>query len=251
MLRQIRPHGPARELEVRLVHHHERVGGVKHAQHELLARERARGVVRTRDDKVVHIALGQAREHGLLVDGEVRTARHACHGSAGEARIRLVHRERRRQVQKRAPRPAPRERHVEQKLVAAVAYEHLLAGQAVGLGDKVAQVVRQRVGIAVERHARHLAHDLAAQLLPHVARVLVRGEQRASRQVFRVVRLKPRQLRRRWPDATHRRRLSRALRLRQTRPPPPPRRRRPRPAGSCASRRSWSAPIGPRGGRWP
>ena len=252
MLCQVGAHRLARELEVRLVHHDERVGGVEQPADERFACQLARGVVRARDHEIIDAALGDAREHGLLVDGEVGAPRHVRHRRVREARVGVVHRERGRQVEERAPRTSPRERQVEQQLVAAVAHEHLVAVEPVRLGDHVAQVVGQRVRIAVQGHALHLAHDLVAHLLLHVMRVLVRREDGLGGQVLRIVGLEPCELRGRAAHATHRR--PRFPRRRHPRPRPwgrPPRRTRcPCAAGSGASPRSWRGPTGPRGARW-
>ena len=248
MLRQIRAHRLARELEVSLVHHHERIGGVEQPEDERLAGKLPRGVVRAGHHQVVDTALGDARQHGLLVDGEVGAARHVHHRRVREAGVRVVHRERGRQVEERAPRPAPRQRQVEQELVAPVAHQHLVAVEPVRFGDHVAQVVGQRVRVAVEGQALHLAHDVAADLVVDVVRVLVRREDGGDGQILRIVGHHARQLGRGRAHATHRH-----PRLR----PRGPLRRRPRShtrcpcrAGSCASPRSWRAPTGPRGARW-
>ena len=70
---------------------------------------------------------------------------------AGDLRVDAVHRERRRHVEELAARAAPREQQVEDELVAAVADEHVLGLEAVRLGDEAPQLVRGRIGIAVER----------------------------------------------------------------------------------------------------
>ncbi len=44
---------------------------------------------------------------------------------------------------RRAPRPAPREKDVEDQLVATVANEHVFRLEAVGLGDELAKLLEQ------------------------------------------------------------------------------------------------------------
>ena len=184
---QVRAHRAARKLEVRLVHHHQRIGGVKQTQDEALVGQIARGVVRAGDDDVVDVALRHARKHRFLVDGVVGAARHVHHLSVRELGIVLIHGKRRRHVQELAPRPAPGKRDVEQQLVAAVAHKHLVSVKAVCLGDHVAQLVGKRIGVAVERHLVDLALYLVAHLGFHVRGVLVGRQVRARRKVLRVV----------------------------------------------------------------
>ena len=236
MLRQVGAHRAARELEVRLVDHDERVGCVEQAQDEALVGQVARGVVRTGDDNVIDVAARHAGQHRLLVDGVIVAARDVDHLGVGELGIVLVHRERGRHVEELAPRPAPGQRRVEQQLVAAVAHEHAIAVKAVGLGDHVAQLVGQGVGIAVEGHLVDLALDLVANLGLHIAGVLVCRQVRARRKVLRVVGRDVCQLRGGCANAIHRSR--------------PSRRYRRSPRAPCAARRCGRAPTGPRDGRW-
>ena len=236
MLRQVGAHRAARELEVRLVDHDKRVGGIEQAQDEALVGQVARGVVRAGDDDIVDIAASHAGQHRLLVDGVIGAALDVDHLGVGELGVVLVHRERGRHVEELAPRSAPCQRRVEQQLVAAVAHEHAIAVKAVGLGDHVAQLVGQGVGIAVEGHLVDFALDLVADLGLHVARVLVGRQVRARREVLRVVGRDVGQLRGGCANAIHRRR--------------PNRRCRRSPPGPCAARRCERVPTGPRDGRW-
>ena len=236
MLRQVGAHRAARELEVRLVDHHERVGGVEQAQDETFIGQIARGVVRAGDDDVVDVAARHAGQHRLLVDGVIGAAWDVDHLGVGELGVVLVHRERGRHVEELAPRPTPGKRYVEQQLVAAVAHEHAIAVKAVGLGDHVAQLVGQGVGIAVEGHLVDFALDLVADLGLHVARVLVGRQVRARREVLRVVGRDVGKLRGGCSDAIHRHR--------------PNHRCRRSPPGPYAARRCGHAPTGPRDGRW-
>ena len=236
MLRQIRAHGAARELEVGLVNHDERVGGVEQLQDEAVVGQVARGVVRAGDDHVIDVALGHARKHRLLVDGVVGPTRHVHHLGVRQLRVVLVHRKRRRHVEELAPRAAVGQRDVEQQLIAAVAQKHLVAVKPVGCGYHVTQLVGQRVGIAVEGDLVQLALHFLANFRSDVGRVLVRRKIRLGRQVLRVVGRDVGQLRGRCANAIH--------------PHPPSRRCCRFPPGSCAARRCGRAPTGPRGGRW-
>jgi len=196
VLLERRAHREAAELEVGLVDHDERVGRVEDALH-LAAREQvARGVVGARYDREVDVALRQALAHGVNVNGVVAAARHLHHLGVREERVVRVDRERRRHVEELAAGAAPRQREVEQQLVAAVAQEHLVAVEAVGFCDLVAQVVGQRVRVAVEADLAHGVLDLAADLEVHVARVLVGRDHDLGRDVFRIVRLYALKLRR-------------------------------------------------------
>ena len=236
MHREVGAHRRAGELEVRLVDQDERVGGVEELCEELLVRELAGGVVRAGHDDVVDVALADALKHRLLVDRVIGEARNVDDLGAREARVGRVHRERRRQVQELASRPAPGERDVEQKLVAAVAQKHLVAVEPVRFGDHVAQIVGQWIGVTVQRNLANGADNLLADLSLHVARVLVRGKICPRRKVLRVVGHKPLELRGGLSHAIQRSHLHRLRSVCQR-------------ARCSAARRTSRAPTGPRGER--
>ena len=146
-----------------------------------------RGVVRARHDDEIDVALPHALKHRRF-DLEWRESGPTRHIHAAGVRgacalARRVHREGRGQVQEAAPRAAPSEGHIEQKLVAAVAQKDIGAVEPVGLGDEVAQAVGQRIGIAVQGHLGNAARDGGAHLGVHVARILVGRQVRLGRQV--------------------------------------------------------------------
>ena len=217
--RQQRAHRGARELEVGLVHQHERIGGVEQLFDERRGRPLARGVVRARHDDEIDVALPHALKHRRFVDGEVGPTRHIHAAGVREPCVGRVHREGRGQVQEAAPRAAPSEGHIEQKLVAAVAQKDIGAVEPVGLGDEIAQAVGQRIGIAVQRHLGNATRNGGAHLGVHVARILVGRQVRLGRQVLRIVGNESLKLGRRRANLIHRA---------PRRPPRPPRPSRPR-----------------------
>ena len=147
--------------------------------------------------------MSEARENRFLVDREIGQTRHIDDGRVRELRVVLVHRKRRRHVEEHAPRPSPCERQAEQQLVTAVAREDLIAVKAIRLGDKVAQLVGQRIGIAVEGHLAHGALDFAAQLEGHITCVLVRRDHDLGGDVLWIVRFDVRELWSRRTDLFH------------------------------------------------
>jgi hypothetical protein len=139
-----------RELEVRLVDHHNGVGRLEQIDEERLVGKTAGGVVRVRDHDNVDVALGDAREHRFLIDREVGPPRNLDDFRACDLRIDPVHREGRRHVEDLAPGTTPSEQHVEDEFVAAVAHKYVLGVETVGIGDEAPQLVRRGIRIAVE-----------------------------------------------------------------------------------------------------
>ena len=224
MARHVRPHGVARELEVRLVDEHERVGGVEQVDQERLGLQVAGRVVRVRDHDDVDVAFLQAREHRLLVDREVLGPPRDLHDlGAGHARVEPVHRERRRHVEQLAARSAPREHQVEDQLVAAVAHEHVAGVQTVGVGDVGPQRTGHRVRVAVERELGQPRGDGGDHLVGQVQRVLVGRQVGLDLRLLGLVGHEVGELRARRAQSRHvsspRRRSRRPLRSRGAAPP--------------------------------
>ena len=204
MLAHQRRDGLAGELAIRLVHHDQRIGAFQNADQKVAACHRSRGVVGAGDDGEVDIARGKAVDNGLLVDGVVIPAGHIHHVRAGQIGVGLVHGEGGRDIEHLAPGTAPGKRQVEQELVAAVTHEHVIAIQSLHLGDRIAQVIGQGIGIAVEIQAGQAIQHGLQHRLGDALRILVRRKHHAGGNVLGVVRDKPVQQRIRSAHLIHR-----------------------------------------------
>ena len=161
--------GVGHELGVRLVEHHEQVGG--HLREERIERglrhDRAGGVVGGADDHHAG-AVGDGIRHSVEVVPALRVVRHHDAPRAGDHREARVGLERPPREEDLVARTARRLRQLVEDRHRPGGDVHGVVAHAVALGESRAQARGGRVGVAVERHRRLHRRNHARQRLERV-----------------------------------------------------------------------------------